>query len=152
MSGNIFTCVTPEVSITGGAGSKMVIGLTASAHHRIHIKEISLGFKGTTVTNEPVTVQYVTNTVDGTGTAGVTQKQDLDASEDVNATFEYNYSVEPAEATSAIMRSFPIHPQGTIMQVMPIEGPIPVKGGTFWGVAVTPDDTVVAIVTLLCEE
>ena len=151
MSGNIFTCVTPEVSVTGGA-SAMILGITASAHHRVHIKEISLGFKGTTVTNEPVTVQYVTNTVDGTGTEGTPQKRDLDASEDVNAVFKHTYSADPAEATSAIMHSFPIHPQGTIVQVMPIEGPIPIKGGTFWGIAVTPDDTVVAIATLLCEE
>lgn len=151
MSGNIFTCVTPEVSVTAGA-SLTIIGITASAHHRVHIKEIVLGFKGTKVGNEPVTVQYVTNTVDGTGTAGTPQKQDLDASEDVNATFKYNYSIEPAEGTSQIMRSFPMHPQGTIMQVMPIEGPIPIKGGTFWGIGITPDDTVVAMATLVCEE
>jgi hypothetical protein len=76
MSGNVFTCVTPEVSVTGGA-SLTIIGITASAHHRVHIKEINLGFKGTTVTNEPVTVQYVTNTVDGTGTAGTPQKHKI---------------------------------------------------------------------------
>lgn len=151
MSGNIFTCVTPEVSCTGGA-SKTIIMLGASAHQRVHIKEIALGFKGTTTTNEPVTVQYITNTADGTGTAGTPQKQDLDASEDVNATFKYNYTIEPSGATSVLMRSFPVHPQGTIIQTMPIEGPIPVKGGGYWSIVITPDDTVVAIATLLCEE
>lgn len=152
MSGNIFTCVTPEVSVTGAGGSVTIIGITASAHHRIHIKEIELGFKGVTVTNEPVTVQYVTNSVDGTGTAGTPQKEDLDASEDVNASFKHTYTVEPAEGTSNLMRSFPLHPQGTMIQTMPIESPIPVKGGTTWYISIEPDDTVVAMATIVCEE
>ncbi len=149
MSGVAFTCVSGEVSVVGGA-TDTIIGLAALANHRVHVKGVKLGFKGKTVTNEPVTVEYVRFTSDGTGTGGTVVKRDADASETVEAAFKHTYTVEPTGMT--VLESIPIHPQGGIIEVLPIEAPIPVSGGDFWGVRITPDDTVIVIVTLICDE
>ena len=149
MSGVGFTCVTGEVSLVATT-AKTVIGLLAGANHRVHIKAIKLGFKGTAVANEPVTVEYVLWTVDGTGTAGTIQNRNADDNETPEASFKYNYSAEPT--TPTVLESFPLHPQGVWGESLPIEAPIPVPGSDYWGIRLTADDNVNAMVTLICDE
>ena len=42
MSGVRFNCVTPEVTVTGGA-TDTVIGVSAGANHSVHILKIKIG-------------------------------------------------------------------------------------------------------------
>jgi hypothetical protein len=46
----------------------------------------------------------------------------------------------------------PIHPQGGLIEELPIERPIEVPGGDYWGIRVTADDAVTAMITLVCDE
>jgi hypothetical protein len=148
MSGVGFTCVTGEVA--GITTAKTIIGLAAAANHRVHIKAIKLGFKGTAVANEPVTVEYIRFTSNGTGTDGTALKRDADASETLEASFKHTYTVEPTGVT--VLESFPLHPQGVWGEYLPIEAPIPVSGGDFWGIRITADDSVTGMATIVCDE
>ena len=118
MSGNGFYCDSGEV--TGITTAKTILGLAPAANHRVFIKAFTVSFKGVVVTNEPVTVELIRFTSDGTGSAGTVRKKDVDASENVEAGFKYNYTVEPTGVT--VLKSFSVHPQGTWGEVM-ISGP-----------------------------
>ena len=149
MSGVGFYCVSGEVSLVAST-AKTVLGLAAAANHRVHVNKVLVGFKGTAVSNEPVTVELIRFTGDGTGSAGTLQKRDADASETPEASFKYNYSAEPTGVT--VLESFPLHPQGLWGETLPIELPIPVSGGDFWGIRCTADDAVTVMITLRCDE
>ncbi|MHA2264518.1 MAG: hypothetical protein ACXAEN_19155, partial [Candidatus Thorarchaeota archaeon] len=102
------------------------------------------------VTNEPVTVEYIRFTSDGTGTAITEVKRDSDAGETIQTAAKHTYTIEPTGIT--VLSSFTIHPQGSFVDVMPIEDPYHTHGGEGFGIRITPDDTVVLIATLECEE
>ena len=139
---------TPEVaSITT---AKTLIGVAAAANHRVHVKKVGVWFKGTTVTNEPVTVEFIRFTSDGTGTSGTNVKVDADASETPECSFKHTYTVEPTGVT--VLETMYIHPQGGILQMLPIDEPIPISGGDFWGVRATADDAVTGGVSLKVDE
>ena len=149
MSGLGFTCVTGEVSVAGAA-TDTIFGILAATNQGIYIKKVKLGFKGAVVTNEPVTVEFIRFTSDGTGTAITEVKKDSDAGETIQSAAKHTYTAEPTGIV--VLESMPIHPQGGVIEVMPIEAPIHVHGGEGWGIRITPDDTVIAIATVECEE
>lgn len=149
MSGVRFTCTTPEVANITTA--KTIIGIGAAANHRVHIKKIKLGLKGTTVTNEPVTVDYIRFTTDGTATAGAPVKSNPRDPESLQGDFVHTYTVEPSVGL-AVEESFTLHPQGSVIEELPIERPIEIEGGKFWGIRLTADNAVTAIATVVCEE
>ena len=148
MSGNGFYCDTGEVP--GITTAKTVLGIAAAANHRVFVKGFTISLKGTVVTNEPVTIELIRFTADGTGTAGTVRKKDVDASENVEAGFKHTYTAEPTGVT--VLKSFAVHPQGTWGEVMPIESPIEISGGDFWGIRITADDSVTAMVNADCDE
>jgi hypothetical protein len=151
MSGVAFNCVTPEVTVTGG-NTDTVIGIAAAANHRVHIKKIKISFKGVTVTAEPVTIKMTRWSSDGTGTAGTVVKVNSSDNETVEASFKHTYTAEPTTPTT--VDSFAIHPQGGVWETLPIEAPIPIGGGEFVGLELSPDsgEDSVVIVTIWCEE
>jgi hypothetical protein len=149
MSGVGFYCQTPEVTLTA-ATADTVIGIAAAANHRVHVKKLWIGGKGVTVTNEPVTIEFIRFTGDGTGTAGTVTKRDADASETVEASFKHTYTVEPTGVTSLV--AFTLHPQGLLGDTFAIEWPYPISGGDFWGIRMTADNAVNVIVTVECDE
>jgi hypothetical protein len=144
MSGVGFYMRTPEVaSITS---AKTLLGVSAAANHRVHITEVGVWFKGTTVTNEPVTVELIRFAADGTGTSGTVVKTDETDDETFEVSFKHTYTVEPA--TPTVLKFWYIHPQSGVLQMLPIERPIEIKGGGFWGVRATADDSVTGGVSL----
>ena len=151
MSGVRFNCVTPEVTVTGGE-TDTVIGVSAAANHRVHILKIKIGFKGKVVTNEPVTCDLTRWSSDGTGTGGTVVKVNSSDNETPEASFKHTYTVEPTTPTT--IDSFTIHPQGGAWETMPIEAPVPIGGGEFVGLELSPDsgEDATVIVTFWCEE
>lgn len=148
MSGVAFTCNTGEV--TGITTAKTILGLLAASNHRVHIKGVIISFKGLVVTNEPVTIEFIRWSADGTGSAGTPQKVNNGDNETLQASFKYNYSAEPT--TPTVLQSFSVHPQGTWGYERPIEAPIPVIGGGYWGIRITADDSITAMASIECEE
>jgi hypothetical protein len=149
MAGVFFHMDTGEVSLIA-ATAKTVIEIAAAANHRCLIHEMTVMFKGITVTNEPVTVELTRFAASGTGTAGTPQKLDPDYSEAIQTGFEYNHSVEPASQT--VLRTWAIHPQSGIIYPLPINRPEPIPGGDFLGIRCTADDAVTVLVHGLGEE
>ncbi len=149
MSGLGFTCTTPEVTVAAAA-TDTVLGILAATNQGIHIQKVKLGFKGVVVTNEPVTVEFIRFTSDGTGTAITEVKSDSDAGETIQSAAKHTYTVEPTG--TVVLESFTIHPQGGFIENMPIERPIHVHGGEGWGIRITPDEEAVLIATIECDE
>jgi hypothetical protein len=149
MAGVFFTMTTGEVSLIA-ATAKTVIEVAAAANHRCLIHEIRVMFKGTTVANEPVTIEEIQFTGSGTGSAGTARKRMVDDSETLQTGFEYNHSAEPTGIT--VVSNWYIHPQSGIVQPLPINRPIPVPGGDFWGIRCTADDAVTVGVHIEAEE
>lgn len=148
MSGvNVFIN-TPEIaSITT---AKTLVGILAATNHRVHIKKIGVWLKGTTVTNEPITIEFIRFTSDGTGTSGTVVKEDPDAPEATQVSFKHTYTVEPTGVT--VLEFMYIHPQSGVLQWLPIEQPIPINGGDYWGVRATADNAVTGGVSIKAEE
>lgn len=149
MSGNKFYCVTGEVAIVGGQ-SDTIIAIIPATNQGVLVHKIWLGFKGKVVTNEPITIEFIRFTSDGTATTGTKQKVDVDSSETLQAVFKHTYTGEPTGIT--VLVSFTIHPQGGFIDTLPIEAPTLVHGGDFWGIRVAPDENATVLITLECEE
>ena len=149
MAGVFFYMDTGEVSLTATT-AKTALEITAAANHRVLIHEINVMFKGTTVTNEPVTVQLTRFATTGTGTSGTAQKYDPDYSETIQATWKYNDTVEPGSQT--VLKTWAIHPQSGVIYPLPIDRPIPLPGGDLIGIRCTADDAVTVLVSILAEE
>ncbi len=149
MSGNKFYCETGEVAIVGGQ-IDTIIAIIPATNQGVLVHKIWAGFKGKVVTNEPITIEFIRFTSDGTATTGTKQKVDVDASETLQAVFKHTYTIEPTGIT--VLVSFPIHPQGGFIDTLPIEAPILVHGGDFWGIRVSPDENATVMITLECEE
>ena len=149
MAGVFFTMTTGEVTLVA-ATAKTAIEVLAATNHRCLIHEIRVMFKGTTVANEPVTIEEIRFTGSGTGTAGTEVKRMVDDSEALQTSFEYNHTVEPTGIT--VLSNWYIHPQSGIVQPLPINRPISVPGGDFWGIRCTADDAVTVGVHIEAEE
>ena len=140
---------TGEVSLVA-ATAKTVIAVTGGTNHRSLIKTIGIFFKGTTVSNEPVTVDLIRCTSAGTGTAGAPVKVDPDMSETLQIDFVTNNSAEPSGIT--VLKSWYIHPQSGYEIVLPFDGPYPLPGGDFMGIRCTADNVVTVGINLEGEE
>lgn len=149
MSGVRFTMLTPEVDLVA-ATAKTIIEVTAAANHRVLLHEIRVMFKGTTVGNEPVTVEEIVCSVSGTGTAGTPRKRLPDDPETLQTSFEHSLSGEPT--VSYVLGQWYIHPTSGIIQPLPLDKPIVIPGGDIWGLRLTADDAVVAMAHLEAEE
>lgn len=149
MAGVFFYMDTGEISLIA-ATAKTAIEIAAASNHRCLIHEITVMFKGVTVTNEPVTVELTSFAASGTGTAGTSRKFDPDYSEAIQTGFEYNHTAEPASQT--VLKTWAIHPQSGIIYPLPINRPIPVPGGDFLGVRCTADDAVTVLLNFIAEE
>ena len=149
MSGVGFYMTTGEVSLVATT-AKTVIEVTAAANHRAVIKKLHLWFKGTSVTEESVTVDLIRIGTTGTGSAGTPTKRDPDMSETLQVDFKYNFTVEPTGIT--VLETFSIHPQSGYAEVLPIEWPIPIPGGDLYGIRCNSDNNVTVIANILGEE
>ena len=149
MSGVGFYCASGETVLTAGV-PRTVILVDTAIDQRVYVKDIRLGFKGTALGNEPVTVDFIRSTGGGSRTQGFPRKFDADVSETLQTAFDHTYTVEPGGIV--ILESFPFHPMGTYGECLPIDGPILIKGNSFWGIRCTADDTVTVMVTLICDE
>jgi hypothetical protein len=149
MSGVGFYCKSGETALVAGV-PRTVILLRGGNDHRIYVKGIQLGFKGTVVGNEPVTVDFIRSAGGGTRVQGTPRKFDADASEVLQSSFDHTYTVEPSGIV--VLESFPFHPMGTYGECLPIDEPILVKGSGYWGIRCTADDIVTVMVTVICNE
>ena len=149
MSGIFFTMNTPEVSLVATT-AKTIFEMTAAANHRVFLHEISIMFKGISVSNEPVTIELTRFATTGTGTAGTSQKVDPDYSETLQATWKYNDSVEPA--TQTVLRTWYIHPQSGMIYPLPFDRSIPIPGSDLIGIRCTADDAVTVGAYFVAEE
>lgn len=149
MSAVGFFMTTGEVALVA-ATAKTVIAVTGATNHRSLIKTIGIFFKGTTVSNEPVTVDLIRCTNAGTGDAGAPVKVDPDMSETLQIDFVSNLSAEPTGIT--VLKTWYIHPQSGYEIVLPFDGPYPLPGGDFMGIRCTADDVVTVGINLEGEE
>jgi hypothetical protein len=149
MAGVFFTQNTGEVSLSA-ATAKTIWELTAASNHRVLIHELLLFFKGTTVGNEPVTVELTRFAATGTGSSGTSQKKDPDYSETIQASFKYNDTVEPSSQTA--LKTWYIHPQSGMIYPLPINRLWPVPGGDLVGIRCTADDAVTVGLSVELEE
>ena len=149
MAGVFFTMNTGEISLVA-ATAKTIWEMTAAANHRALIHEISIMFKGVSVSKEPVTIELTRFATTGTGTGGTSQKVDPDYSETLQATWKYDDSVEPGSQT--VLRTWYIHPQSGMIYPLPFDRLIPVPGADLIGIRCTADDVVVAGAYVVAEE
>ena len=145
MSNVGFYMDTGEIYLTA-ATALTVISIFAASNHRAIIKTAGIFFKGKTVGNEPVTVELVRTTNAGTGTAAAPVKKRPDDSETLQTDFVTDCSVEPTGPT--VLRTWYIHPQGGMEQVLPFDEPWEIIGGGFLTIRCKADEAVVVGISL----
>lgn len=113
-----------------GTSTKTLLQLVTPAHQCVVIKEISISFKGTSPTAEPIEVNLAWQTSAGTMTSLTPLNETLGSGETIQCTAQRDATVEPT--TTNVIRAWNIHPQlGTIwMPTMPWDEIIIRPGGT----------------------
>lgn len=123
---------------------KTVLQLIAAANHRVHIKEISIGFRGVSTTDIPIVVDLLEQSTAGTpggdsaAIAGV--KDDPSIDETIlttsvrGTTTDAAWTAEPT--AGSVHRTWVVHPQTRLMYSVPLDMPLIIKGGTRMGLRV----------------
>lgn len=107
-----FSISTPDttgVVLPADTNPHTVLQVLAPANHRVKLKKFSLGFRGTTVTNAPLTVQLVKQSTAGAGGSSVTPRNVNAVAETVQSTAISGPTTEPT--LTEVWESWTIHPQ-----------------------------------------
>lgn len=99
------------------ATAKTILSVIGAANAPFTIVEFSVSFDGVAVTAEPVTVELVYFTTDGTGTAH-TITQVRGATRTVQASAKRNYTADPTGPT--VWKRWLVHPQSGITIPSPL--------------------------------
>lgn len=121
-----FTVNTAAEVALSAATAKSVLRVKAPSSQRVKVKAFGIYFDGTSATAEPVTVQLVRQTTDGTFTSATPRKIDDSIADSINATAGYNASVEPTDGD--ILKEVEVHPQRGYEWHAPL-GMEPIIGG-----------------------
>lgn len=152
MSALNFTVSTGETAITSTA--KTVATVVAPAHQRVRFKGFDISGKGTSNTDSPVKIEFLTFASMTGGTAGsvVTSKQDGSLPETIQSTTAGNYTAEPTYTTPVVVRTKEIHPQTGETEYFPSLTEIIVPGGGGFAVRLTSVQNETLAVNLFFEE
>ena len=102
--------VTSTEEALGAATTETVLQLVAAANHRVKLKEWGVFFDGVSVTAEPVLVEIVRQSSDGTSSALTPVKVDDSLPETLQTTARDKFS--GAEPTSGdVLDAIQVHPQ-----------------------------------------
>lgn len=107
MAGTNFASNFSSVALVAST-AKSVIALTTPANVNVNLKQIHVGFNGTSGTQEAILIELVRFGSDGTGTSGTSVKLDNSAVS-IQSTFKHSYTVEPTSET--VLMRWKIHPQ-----------------------------------------
>lgn len=116
MAATNFVARSPSVALSAGV-AKSVLSIIAAANINLILKQIALGFDGTSGTEAPALVELVRFASDGTGTSGTPVVTDLSTAT-VQATTKHTYTVEPT--TETILQVWKIHTQSQL--ILPFYG------------------------------
>ena len=137
-----------------GTSRKTLLQLKAAANQRVHVKEWSVSFDGTSNTAEPIEVEIVRQESDGTMTAFNPQKMNDSDDETLQTQAQHTATVEPDGSSAAedeIMGEH-VHPQGGYTWQAPFGGDIVIPGGGWLGLVVTAAAAVDAKARFVFEE
>lgn len=149
MAGLRATVNSGEIATT--ATAKTLLQLVAAANHRVLVKEVSIGFKGTNNTAAPITVDLVRQSTAGTSSSATPVKTDESADETLQTSAVKNCTAEPTGST--IVKTFTVvHPQAGLIWQAPFGGEIPVGGGSRLGLRVSAPADVNAVAEFVFEE
>jgi hypothetical protein len=107
-----YSAATGAAVSLSAATAKTVLSVIAPAQFGVDLIGYEVGFEGVTAADEPVLIELVSFTTDGTGTSG-TVVQNYGRSITAGFTTKYNYSAEPTTAT--VLKSFPLTPNGGLI-------------------------------------
>jgi hypothetical protein len=138
--------------IATGTSAKTLLQLVAAGNHGILIEEISVSFRGTSNTAEPIRVDVLRQTSAGTmGTSSSTIVKDPDDSDEtLQTTRQDTASAEPTAGD--ILLSEAVHPQQGYTWTFPFHARLKVGGGDRLGIRVTAAADVNAMVRVTGEE
>jgi len=127
------------------------VQIVAAANHRVLIKQINIGFQGTSNTATPILVEFAVQTTAGTFTAALTLvKLNANDDETLQTTAQDDATAEPT--TTDVKFATNVHPQTMFIWQSPFGGELVVPGGTRFGVLTTAAADILGICTVWGEE
>jgi hypothetical protein len=148
-----FQATVGEISVTSTAKSFII--LTAPANQRVRIKGVECFGKGTSNADTPVKLELVKAASLTGGTAGTVPTStplDPDYAETIQTSITGNYTAEPTYNSSAVMRTWEVHPQTGLAIYFPMHDEIKLKGGSVIGFRLTANQTETMALNVICEE
>ena len=132
--------------VASGTAAKTMIQLVAAANHAVNlkatfakarkIKQVGIGFKGTSATGEPITVKLIRQTTAGTMSALTLVKADDSGADSFDTTGQHTATAEPT--TGSVLATLPpCHPQTSYIWEPPFDAPVMVGAGDRMGLVVT---------------
>jgi len=148
MAGRIGTAKIAGVAT--GTSVKTLIQLIAASNHAIKIRQVSIGFHGTSATAEPIKVELKRQTDAGTMSSLTPVKGDDSCGDTLDTTAQHTATAEPTAGD--ILWNMPVHPQAPLIWEPPWDAPIVVGAGDRIGLAVTAGADVNCDATIIFEE
>lgn len=149
MAGVMFKCSTAEVATT--TNLRTIIQVQAGSNHRVLVHEWSISFDGTSNSAEPILVELVRQTSDGTMGSSLTPfKYNTGDDETVQASIRDTATVEPNG--DDVLDIQEVHPQTGYTWQAPYGRSIPIVGGGRLGIRVTAGASINCVATMTCEE
>ena len=111
MAGRKFTVKSGAVAI-GASITKTILAVTAPSTHGIILTSMEVSFELAAATDRGYTVEYVTWTTDGTGTAVTADNADRQDDGSPTLTAKKNYTVEPTIGEIVIRSGYVVGDKG----------------------------------------
>ncbi len=129
-----------QANAVGAATAEVALRVNAATDRPVEVAEIGVSFNGVDNTDEPVLVELLRLTDNGTMTAVTPVKQNDSLAEAIGATAASPNSAEPT--TGDVLRTWYVHAQtGLVAVFAPDARPI-VGGGDRIGIQITAPDAV----------
>lgn len=148
MAGVRFAAVTAE--ITTGTSIKTLLQVVAATNQRILIDEISVSFKGTSNTADPILVRVNRQSTAGTMSALTPVKINSGDNETLQVTAQHTATAEPTAGD--ILLTEEVHPQTGFAWQARFGGEIVIIGGGKLGIDVTAAASTSAIARMFGTE
>lgn len=135
MAGILASLITgAEVALAANT-PKTVLQITAPTNQRLLLKKIGFFFDGVSSTGEPSVVKLIKQSTAGSGGTSASPAMIGAGSETLQATGLYGITTEPT--ATATLDIWEIHPQQGWQEMISLDLPYPVLGGTRMGIQVT---------------
>lgn len=138
-----------SVEQSTGVAKRCLLQVKAPANQRLQIDEVEISFKGVNNIAAPILVTFEIQSDKPTGSDVVTPvKTNQSDGETLQTTAAELFDGSDQPAVVATLYRFEVHPQGARSWQAPFGKEIPVKGGQYFGVTVTAEDAVSALVDI----